>query len=71
MTTVSITLENQAMVSSLRNVLSQLNGVKNVTVWENDALIPNEKTMASLRELQQGGGKVFASVDALFDDLEN
>jgi antitoxin component of RelBE/YafQ-DinJ toxin-antitoxin module len=71
MTTVSITLENNTMVSALRNLLSQLIGVRNVMFWENDTLIPNKKTTAALKELQQGGGKVFASVDALFDDLEN
>ena len=71
MTTINITLENNTMVSDLKNVLSQLKGVRNVIVWDNDTLVPNKKSLSSLKELQHGGGKVFSSVDALFDDLEN
>jgi hypothetical protein len=53
MTTVSITLENNTMVSALQSVLLQLKGVQNVMVWEDDAPISNKKTMEAMQELLQ------------------
>jgi len=68
MTTISVTLEDNSMVASLRSILMQLKGVKDVTVF--DTGLPNKKTIAAMNELEQGGGKGFATVDALFADLE-
>jgi hypothetical protein len=33
--------------------------------------LPNKKTIAAINELEQGGGIGFATVDALFADLES
>jgi DNA-damage-inducible protein J len=33
--------------------------------------LPTKETQKALKELESRGGKKFASVDALFDDLEN
>jgi hypothetical protein len=71
MTTVSITLENNSMVSALRNILSHLQGVQNVMVWENDVEIPNKKTLAAIKELQQGKGVRCKNVDELFERLNS
>jgi hypothetical protein len=70
MTTINVILEDNSMVSSLRSILSRLNGVKTVTVLE-EVDMPNKKTLAAMKELERGKGKVFASVDALFDDLDD
>jgi uncharacterized protein YebE (UPF0316 family) len=71
MTTVTITLENKKMIPALQNVLSHLKGVKNVMVWENDESLPNKKTMAAMRELQQGKGVRCKNVQELFEQLNS
>ncbi|MDR1809944.1 MAG: hypothetical protein LBR34_06045 [Prevotella sp.] len=67
MVTVKITLEDNSMLSALRNILSRLKGVINVSVEEND--VPNPATLASMKELDMGKGTRCKNVDELFEKL--
>jgi hypothetical protein len=43
----------------------------NVNCYCGKAHIPNAKTLAAMKELDNGDGKQFESMDALFEDLYN
>ncbi len=49
-----------------RGVLKRVVAEKYVSV---DLFLPNEETLAAMRELDAGGGKTFDSVEALMADL--
>ena len=49
-----------------RGVLKRIVAEQHVSV---DLFYPNEETLAAMRELQEGGGKTFDSVEALMADL--
>ena len=49
-----------------RGILKRIIAEQHVSV---DLFLPNEETLAAMRELDEGGGKTFVSVEALMADL--
>jgi len=72
MTTISLTLENPSLVSSLKKLLTNINGVTDfkVTHQKTAALvIPNRTTQAAIKEIRNGGGVKCKNVEDLFEKL--
>ncbi|MDR0828531.1 MAG: hypothetical protein LBN95_00255 [Prevotellaceae bacterium] len=71
MTTLNVTLADNALVTALRNILLRINGVMEVTVVNNEIEVQNRKTLAAIKELNSGKGIRCKNVDELFDKLNS
>jgi len=72
MTTISLTLENSSLVSSLKQLLTNINGVVDFQVTHNKSTalsIPNRTTQAAVKEIRNGGGVKCKNVEELFEKL--
>ena len=72
MVTMNITFNNPAILPALEVLITNLKGVKNVTV-SNDTVAetPNAETRAAIAELRAGKGIRCKNVDDLFEQLNS
>jgi ribosomal protein L19E len=72
MVTMNITFDNPSVLPALEELVTNLKGVKKVTVSNDDATeIPNAETRAAIRELRAGKGIKCKNIDDLFEQLNS
>lgn len=72
MTTISITLDNPGLVSSLKKLILNINGVRDFRVTSTDTTaVPNRTTQAAIDEIRNGGGVRCKNVEDLFEKLNS
>jgi len=72
MTTISITLDNPSLISSLKKLILNINGVRDFRVTRsNVAAVPNKTTQAAIEEIRKGGGVRCENVEDLFEKLNS
>jgi len=72
MTTISLTLENPSLVSSLKKLLLNVNGVVDFKVTHHKSSVlsvPNRTTQTAIQEIRNGGGVKCKNVEELFEKL--
>jgi hypothetical protein len=70
MVTMSITFDNPAILPALEALIANLQGVKDVTVSDDNITdVPNAETYAAIQELRAGKGIRCKSIDELFEQL--
>jgi antitoxin component of RelBE/YafQ-DinJ toxin-antitoxin module len=69
---MNVTFDNPTMLPALKKLVTNLKGVKKVTVTDDLAAeIPNAETRAALEELRAGKGIRCKNVDDLFEQLNS
>ncbi|MDR0694188.1 MAG: hypothetical protein LBF81_02675 [Prevotellaceae bacterium] len=70
MVTMNITFDNPAILPALEALITNLKGVKEVTISDgNAAEMPNAETRAAIQELRAGKGIKCKNIDDLFEQL--
>lgn len=68
---MSIVFENPSLAPALKKLVSNMKGVKKVTVNYGILEIPNAKTRSAINELKAGKGFRCKSTEQLFEELNN
>ena len=72
MATISITLDNPDLISPLKKLILNINGVRDFRVTRSDvAAVPNQTTRAAIEEIRNGRGVRCKNVEDLFEKLNS
>ncbi|MDR2448455.1 MAG: hypothetical protein LBD52_00660 [Prevotellaceae bacterium] len=72
MVTMNITFDNPTILPALEELITNLKGVKEVTVSDDNATeIPNAETCAAIQELRAGKGIKCKNIDDLFEPISH
>jgi Leucine-rich repeat (LRR) protein len=72
MVTMNITFDNPMILPALEELITNLKGVKEVTISNNNVTeVPNAETRAAIRELRAGKGIKCKNIDDLFEQLNS